>query len=616
MSINTANLITTPNGQAELAEVHRVNAQLFADHREISIELLFPYIAISQKTPEVIEDISETTSELIKQEPCWANVDICQVQTYTVQGVQKRDFAIGGLFDVKQDINNALTIILYAQTRIVDSRSAEKKEEDGNRSATNIVAENYGYTAKILPYAYTKILDSDGVYSESGITIGASRYGRSRHRFYFNYIIDNNDGIANNITVNDNVYPYSDGYLSKTAFELGLERYKNAIETELDVLKERMVTTYREDDPDLGDDQTIKGTKTFEWPVVLFTQSGKKAKVGSTGLTFHVGNESNPTASITGFVNSFIIDGPVSYNATVSIVAGKNDTDNLGNNTRIEIRHWGEAVDEHGDPTYDPANSIDFYINSEDDPVVTISYDENEHQYQLYSVNVSTQNIRVTNSLTATGSNFRIIANRNSNSSSMIEFNRYTGIGLMLVSTSEDINVVSGSNILLSAGDGSGSINLLGGLNVGGDVIFGENVGKGSNSTDAGNLLYYNSASDGESNGNLKLSKLSGVQASLYIAEAATHAKVDSSDSTKADCPVGSIVYAILAGNIKGSGVKVNPGETFSISGNAYVAELSSSGWAIGLSLPAGKYKALHSIVFTGLAQTLPSPALIQRIAD
>jgi hypothetical protein len=198
----------------------------------------------------------------------------------------------------------------------------------------------------------------------------------------------------------------------------------------------------------------------------------------------------------------------------------------------------------------------------------------------------------------------------------MIEFNRYTGIGLMLVSTAEDINVVSGNNILLSAGDGSGVINLLGGLNVGGNVIFGGNVGKGSNSTDAGNLLYYNSASDVESNGNLKLSRLSGVQASLYIAEAATHAKVDSSDNTKADCTVGSIVYAMLSGNAKGANVTVNPGETFSVSGSGYVAELSSSGWAIGLLLPAGKYKALHSIKFTGVATPLPSPALIQRVAD
>lgn len=229
MSINTANLITTQNGQAELAEVHRVNAQLFRDHREISVELLFPYIAISNKTPEVIEGTSSTTDNLVKQERCWANVDVCQTQTYAVEDVLKRDFAIGVLFDVKQDIEDATTIILFAKTRIVDSRSARKKAADGNRSAENIVESNYGYIAKMLPYAYTRILDANGEYSDSGITIGASRYGRSRHRFYFNYIIDNNDGIADNITVDDNVYPYSDGYLSKTAFELGLARYEKAI---------------------------------------------------------------------------------------------------------------------------------------------------------------------------------------------------------------------------------------------------------------------------------------------------------------------------------------------------------------------------------------------------
>jgi hypothetical protein len=229
MSINTANLITTQNGQAELAEVHRVNAELFKDHRDISVELLFPYIAISDKTPEVIEGTSSITDEMVKQEPCWANVDICQTQTYATLGVLKRDFAIGGLFEVKQDIENARTVILYARTRIVDSRSSEKKGADSNRSAADIVENNYGYIAKMLPYAYTRVLDSNGEYLETGITIGASRYGRSRHRFYFNYIIDNNDGIADNITVGDVVYPYSDGYLSKTAFELGLERYEKAI---------------------------------------------------------------------------------------------------------------------------------------------------------------------------------------------------------------------------------------------------------------------------------------------------------------------------------------------------------------------------------------------------
>lgn len=229
MSINTGNLVTTTNGQEALANVHNINARLHADHREISIKLLFPYMAISTKSTSDIDDITASTDEEIRAEASWTHVDICQVHSYSVENDTKRDFAIGGLFNVEQTIEGARTIILFCKTQIVDARSASKKLADGNRSAQDIVENDYGYTVVQLPFAYTQVLDSAGDYQEGGITIGASKYGRSRHRFYFNYIIDNNSGIADNITVDDNVYPYSDGYLSKTAFELGLKRYEEAV---------------------------------------------------------------------------------------------------------------------------------------------------------------------------------------------------------------------------------------------------------------------------------------------------------------------------------------------------------------------------------------------------
>lgn len=231
MSINTANLITTENGQEALATVHSLNKQLSDDKRGILVNLSFPYMAISKKTPETIEEIAASTEVDVRAEPCWSNVDICQVQKYVVSGITKRDFTLGGLFNVQTDISGAVTVILFAQSHIIDNRTEEQKRADGNQSAANILLQEYGgYTETMLPYAYTKLLDSTGTYSSAGINISASRYGRSRHRFYFNYIIDNNDGIANNITINDNVYPYSDGYLSKTAFELGLKRYEDALE--------------------------------------------------------------------------------------------------------------------------------------------------------------------------------------------------------------------------------------------------------------------------------------------------------------------------------------------------------------------------------------------------
>lgn len=397
MSINTANLITTPNGQAELAEIHRVNAQLFTDQREISIVLLFPYIAISQKTPEIIESISETTPELIKQEPCWANVDICQVQTYTVQGVQKRDFTIGGLFDVKQDISNARTIILYAQTHIIDSRSASKKEEDGGRSAENIVAVNYGYTAKILPYAYTRILDNDGAYTESGITIGASRYGRSRHRFYFNYIIDNNDGIANDITVNDNVYPYSDGYLSKTLFEISLERYQNAIETEFNILKERAVTTHKEEDQDEGDNQTILGQKTFVGHLKVANVSQDKfSEIYPDSISYNNGRDD--LAVIKADVST--INGV----SALEMIAG--DVIDPENQTTLRIAH------SNNDDSY---NGLYFFINNGNEPIASISRNDNLSDYEFYAKNIGVDNLRIINNIEKTDDNPLAIICKTSN---------------------------------------------------------------------------------------------------------------------------------------------------------------------------------------------------------
>lgn len=231
MSINTSNLVTTENGQALLADVHSINERLRADGRHINVVLFFPYIAISQKTDSEVEAITDTTYEQIKQEPCWTPVDVCQVQKYAVETVIKRDFTIGGLFNVEQDISNARTVILFSESKIIDNRSEEEKEADGHNSAAYILETFYGFETSIVPYAYTQILNSNGELDPNGISIGASRYGRARHRFYFNYIIDNNNGIADNINVDDNIYPYSDGYLSKTAFELGLKRYEEAIES-------------------------------------------------------------------------------------------------------------------------------------------------------------------------------------------------------------------------------------------------------------------------------------------------------------------------------------------------------------------------------------------------
>ena len=229
MSINTSNLITTKIGQVELSKVHSMNMRLKGDHRSISVELLFPYLAISNKDMQTVSELESETDSEIKSELCWTNVDICQVVNYSVGDEAKRNFTIGGLFNVESDITGAKSFLLFFKTNIVDFRSEKEKKADGGASAEHLLYTRYGYSVTQAPFAFTMILNNAGEMPVDGINIGASKFGRSRHRFYFNYIIDNNSGIADNITVNDNRYPYSDGYLSKTAFEDGLKRYEDAI---------------------------------------------------------------------------------------------------------------------------------------------------------------------------------------------------------------------------------------------------------------------------------------------------------------------------------------------------------------------------------------------------
>lgn len=229
MSINTSNLITTKIGQVELSKVHSMNMRLKADHRSISVELLFPYLAISNKDMQTVSRLEAETDSEIKSELCWTNVDICQVVNYSVGDEEKRNFTVGGVFNVENDITGAKSFLLFFKTNVVDFRSEKEKQADGGASAEHLLYTRYGYSVAQAPFAFTMILNNAGEMPVDGINIGASKFGRSRHRFYFNYIIDNNSGIANNITVNDNRYPYSDGYLSKTAFEDGLKRYEDAI---------------------------------------------------------------------------------------------------------------------------------------------------------------------------------------------------------------------------------------------------------------------------------------------------------------------------------------------------------------------------------------------------
>lgn len=276
--------------------------------------------------------------------------------------------------------------------------------------------------------------------------------------------------------------------------------------------------------------------------------------------------------------------------------------------------------------------SISFVITDEDIAgsindinVASIEYDSSLTKYVFKADNIATKRLNTSSDFSIhTAQNKKIVIGTGEVSSSYSTLSLNSGA--LLQTNQGPIGIVSNSLIQITSGNAE-SITLTPDVSVNGDLTV--------NNTLKVNYLKYNSASavsaeniyhstntNIESDGKLKLSKMDGTQDELYIADAATHARINSSDDNKTDCPIGSIIYAILSKNIKPSGTVVKAGVPFAVSdGQALVAKLTSSGWAStvaheGLYLPAGKYKAFHAIAFTGESAPFNDPVIIQRVAD
>ena len=234
MAFNTGNLVVYVTGGDMLFSVQSINSRSIKDKLGIRAYLYFPYMYITENE-SAIEQRAYYTDLTIKNTPCYANVDVAQVQNFSeiVNGkpVVKRAFTVGALFEIKAAIGNAKAIIMTAKVGYADERTEEQKAAQGHHSAEEVIAERYPdlyvSTEAVKPYAYTSLY-ANGV-PEAGLHIEAAMYGRSRERVLFNYIVENIS--ADLINVDSNVYPYSDGYLSKTAFEEGLGEYENALTT-------------------------------------------------------------------------------------------------------------------------------------------------------------------------------------------------------------------------------------------------------------------------------------------------------------------------------------------------------------------------------------------------
>lgn len=242
MSLNTGNLRTTELGQTRLAQVMSANSEEKKE-RGIVLKLAFTYISISEKKVSEIEEAEFVNSESLKAvEKTLSPVDVAQVQESESGG---KNFSVGALVEVQNEMSAARNIILFAGIRVIDNRTEAQKKRDGYRDAATVVYQDYRlnlpaeFAESHFAFAYSNILGATGTYNEAlGVKVSTSLFGRSRYRLLFNYIVSSDSGISDQITVNDNVYPYSSGYLSKRAFEEGIKEYDEILSKYSQIIKE------------------------------------------------------------------------------------------------------------------------------------------------------------------------------------------------------------------------------------------------------------------------------------------------------------------------------------------------------------------------------------------
>lgn len=332
MSINTGNLITTEFGQQMLAHAGELNFELAQEHPGISVKLVYSYMGITQRNSDLIkaDENFYYTDGLAFITNARSQIDLCQVQSYPRPvedgGLVRKSFSISALFDIKEDLTECRNVVLLARLVYTDGRTEEQKIKDNNRSAYVILRADYGLDLADTPsagvhfhFAYSQLLDSSGnPAQEYGISISQSRYGRSRQRIIFNYVIDDTSGISDNISIEDHVYPYSDGYLSKKAFEEGLKDYEATLQEYTEQLQNYL----------------------FGWSKI-YDSKEKAISKSEVGNTFTIRNKAKRISPLHDLLDNYVGRLPDTLGERTYT------TDPVSGDTFTPMSHWNATIREY-----------------------------------------------------------------------------------------------------------------------------------------------------------------------------------------------------------------------------------------------------------------------------
>lgn len=155
---------------------------------------------------------------------------------------------------------------------------------------------------------------------------------------------------------------------------------------EFNVLKERTVTTHKEGDNTAGDNQTIRGEKTFVGRIAVTDMSQNKFSAINYDAIYYGESGYDLAGMKVNVATAYGI-------ASLKMIAG--DVLDPDNHTMLWIRHSNNN---------DSYNGFYFFINSEGESVASISYNDDLSDYEFYATNVGADNLRLANSFSLTGS--------------------------------------------------------------------------------------------------------------------------------------------------------------------------------------------------------------------
>lgn len=406
-------------------------------------------------------------------------------------------------------------------------------------------------------------------------------------------------------------------HVNDTVQVVGTANYANL--AEFNVLKERTVTTHKEGDNTVGDNQHILGAKYFE-DRVEFNYSGNgngvfidcrmqcegKANFTDTATFDDIGDNDHWVNELY-VTDSWVESVTFSNDVTFGVVSGNlviGDTTNRIYNSYATNMTTRNLLPLRVDGDSTPAvlggsqNLWDYgYIKNVVTPQITFP---GSLKFKSEEVTVGNDTV---DRLTLGASDNKIYQIYADSITS-------TGISTGALTTS---TISTGGYVTITNG---GVLQLYG------------NIEGSSDPVDADNILVGASfESIGQNAGRLHFTALGGllsstnIELSTYTTNTANKAVLDATpsyESNTVNVPVGAIIAARLKGNFSASTSK-NAGETLAISASTVeVASLSKDGWGIAITkyIPAGNYVLLNGVTFSGSSSDNIQPVFLKRIAD